>query len=213
VTQSRTSARRDGVGAKGEGRGSGGPGHLALSSGPVGRLPAARLRGAVVGRHRVGRRARATGTLHARHQPPRRAAQDVLAADRARPGRGLRPRRLRHRGPDRGRLRAGGPPPHGEASGRGGTAAVRRPAPGPALGQTSPRRAPDGAIAGPQTLEGPRPAGRRLDLEAAQERKLDYVCRKLRLRRGERLLDIGCGWGGLIVHAARRYGVDAVGIT
>jgi cyclopropane-fatty-acyl-phospholipid synthase len=51
------------------------------------------------------------------------------------------------------------------------------------------------------------------DLEAAQERKLDYVCRKLRLRRGERLLDIGCGWGGLIVHAARRYGVDAVGIT
>jgi cyclopropane-fatty-acyl-phospholipid synthase len=51
------------------------------------------------------------------------------------------------------------------------------------------------------------------DLDAAQERKLNYVCRKLRLRRGERLLDIGCGWGGLIVHAARRYGVDALGIT
>ncbi len=51
------------------------------------------------------------------------------------------------------------------------------------------------------------------DLDAAQERKLDYVCRKLRLRRGERLLDIGCGWGGLIIHAARRYGVDALGIT
>jgi len=50
-------------------------------------------------------------------------------------------------------------------------------------------------------------------LETAQERKLDYVCRKLRLRPGERLLDIGCGWGGLIVHAAARYGVSADGIT
>jgi cyclopropane-fatty-acyl-phospholipid synthase len=51
------------------------------------------------------------------------------------------------------------------------------------------------------------------ELDAAQERKLDYICRKLRLRRGERLLDIGCGWGGLVVHAARRYGVSALGIT
>jgi cyclopropane-fatty-acyl-phospholipid synthase len=50
-------------------------------------------------------------------------------------------------------------------------------------------------------------------LEAAQEQKFDYICRKLRLRAGERLLDIGCGWGGLIVHAARRYGVHATGIT
>jgi cyclopropane-fatty-acyl-phospholipid synthase len=51
------------------------------------------------------------------------------------------------------------------------------------------------------------------DLDSAQERKLDYICRKLRLRPGERLLDIGCGWGGLIIHAAHRYGVRALGIT
>jgi cyclopropane-fatty-acyl-phospholipid synthase len=51
------------------------------------------------------------------------------------------------------------------------------------------------------------------DLDTAQVRKLDYICRKLRLRPGERLLDIGCGWGGLIMHAAAQYGVEAVGIT
>lgn len=51
------------------------------------------------------------------------------------------------------------------------------------------------------------------DLDAAQERKLDYVCRKLRLRPGERFLDIGCGWGALIMHAAKTYGVSALGIT
>jgi cyclopropane-fatty-acyl-phospholipid synthase len=51
------------------------------------------------------------------------------------------------------------------------------------------------------------------DLDSAQERKLDYICRKLRLQRGERLLDIGCGWGGLIIHAAEKYGVSALGIT
>ncbi|MCX7671617.1 MAG: class I SAM-dependent methyltransferase, partial [Anaerolineae bacterium] len=51
------------------------------------------------------------------------------------------------------------------------------------------------------------------DLDTAQERKLDYICRKLRLKPGQRLLDIGCGWGGLVMHAAQRYGVNAVGIT
>ena len=51
------------------------------------------------------------------------------------------------------------------------------------------------------------------DLDAAQERKLEYICRKLRLRPGERLLDIGCGWGGLVLHAAKTRGAKALGIT
>lgn len=51
------------------------------------------------------------------------------------------------------------------------------------------------------------------DLDAAQENKLDYICRKLRLHPGERLLDIGCGWGGLINYAAARDRVQALGIT
>jgi cyclopropane-fatty-acyl-phospholipid synthase len=49
-------------------------------------------------------------------------------------------------------------------------------------------------------------------LEAAQRAKLEYLCRKLRLRRGDRLLDIGCGWGALILHAAEYHGAQAVGI-
>ncbi len=52
-----------------------------------------------------------------------------------------------------------------------------------------------------------------MSLEAAQEAKLDHICRKLALQPGETLLDIGCGWGGLILHAAKNYGVRAVGIT
>jgi cyclopropane-fatty-acyl-phospholipid synthase len=50
-------------------------------------------------------------------------------------------------------------------------------------------------------------------LEEAQRAKLDLVCRKLRLRPGERFLDVGCGWGALIMHAAQHYGVTALGIT
>jgi len=50
-------------------------------------------------------------------------------------------------------------------------------------------------------------------LDAAQDAKLDLVCRKLRLQRGERFLDVGCGWGALLIHAASHYGVKAVGIT
>ena len=50
-------------------------------------------------------------------------------------------------------------------------------------------------------------------LDAAQEAKLDLICRKLQLRPGLRLLDIGCGWGELLKFAAERYGVAGVGIT
>ncbi len=50
-------------------------------------------------------------------------------------------------------------------------------------------------------------------LDIAQEQKLDYICRKLRLRAGQRLLDIGCGWGALVIHAAKHFGVHSEGIT
>ena len=51
------------------------------------------------------------------------------------------------------------------------------------------------------------------DLETAQHDKLDHICRKLMLQPGERFLDIGCGWGALLIHAARHYGVQAHGVT
>jgi len=51
------------------------------------------------------------------------------------------------------------------------------------------------------------------DIGTAQCAKLDHICRKLRLSPGERFLDIGCGWGALVLHAAQRYGVTATGIT
>jgi cyclopropane-fatty-acyl-phospholipid synthase len=50
-------------------------------------------------------------------------------------------------------------------------------------------------------------------LDAAQTAKLHHLCRKLRLRPGDRLLDIGCGWGGLALFAAQEYGVRVVGVT
>jgi sphingolipid C9-methyltransferase len=50
-------------------------------------------------------------------------------------------------------------------------------------------------------------------LEEAQDNKLNLVCRKVQLQPGERLLDIGCGWGTLVRHAAEHYGADATGVT
>src|SRR5258708_24975472 len=51
------------------------------------------------------------------------------------------------------------------------------------------------------------------ELEDAQLAKLDMVCRKLQLQPGDRLLDVGCGWGALVMHAVEHYGVTALGIT
>src|SRR5215469_2923282 len=50
-------------------------------------------------------------------------------------------------------------------------------------------------------------------LEQAQFNKFDLVARKLALKPGMRLLDVGCGWGGMVMHAAREYGVQALGVT
>jgi cyclopropane-fatty-acyl-phospholipid synthase len=50
-------------------------------------------------------------------------------------------------------------------------------------------------------------------LEAAQLEKIDLICRKLDLKPGMKLLDVGCGWGTLILHAVKEYGVKAVGVT
>ena len=52
-----------------------------------------------------------------------------------------------------------------------------------------------------------------MTLAEAQVAKLDHICTKLRLAPGEKFLDIGCGWGALVMHAAAKYGVDATGIT
>lgn len=51
------------------------------------------------------------------------------------------------------------------------------------------------------------------DVETLQRQKLDRICQKLRLAPGERLLDIGCGFGGLLIHAAKHYGVSGIGVT
>ena len=56
-------------------------------------------------------------------------------------------------------------------------------------------------------------AGAEMTLAQAQQAKLDHICRKLMLREGERFLDVGAGWGALLLHAAEQYGVRGHGIT
>ncbi|HEX4591612.1 MAG TPA: class I SAM-dependent methyltransferase, partial [Gemmataceae bacterium] len=51
------------------------------------------------------------------------------------------------------------------------------------------------------------------DIETAEEQKLDHICKKLRLKPGDRVLDVGCGWGGLAQFAAERYGANVYGVT
>ena len=51
------------------------------------------------------------------------------------------------------------------------------------------------------------------NLDQAQEKKLDLICRKLDIQSGMKILDLGCGWGSFIKYAAERYGVKAVGVT
>src|SRR5205823_1916772 len=50
-------------------------------------------------------------------------------------------------------------------------------------------------------------------LDEAQNAKYELICRKLGLESGMRLLDVGCGWGSMVMHAAKHYGVRAVGVT
>jgi cyclopropane-fatty-acyl-phospholipid synthase len=52
-----------------------------------------------------------------------------------------------------------------------------------------------------------------MNLDAAQVAKMDYICRKLNLKKGERVLDIGCGWGALALHMAKYYGVSVRGFS
>ncbi|MDY0212976.1 MAG: cyclopropane-fatty-acyl-phospholipid synthase family protein [Desulfuromonadaceae bacterium] len=53
----------------------------------------------------------------------------------------------------------------------------------------------------------------RRNLEQAQSDKYEHICRKLRLKQGESLVDIGCGWGGMLIYAAKHYGISGVGCT
>ncbi len=71
-------------------------------------------------------------------------------------------------------------------------------------------------VLGPtMTYSCPRFSGEADTLESAQESKHDLICRKLGLpeRAGQRILDVGCGWGSLAIHAARHYGAQVVGVT
>jgi cyclopropane-fatty-acyl-phospholipid synthase len=95
----------------------------------------------------------------------------------------------------------------------GDEAGARAAAAAGAEAATDERVAAAASVAG-ASAEGTEPVGAAaVTLEQAQYAKLDLVCRKLGLREGQRLLDVGCGWGAMVLHAARHYGVRATGIT
>jgi cyclopropane-fatty-acyl-phospholipid synthase len=85
-------------------------------------------------------------------------------------------------------------------------------APGETWG-TLPRREEGDAAPRGDGATRPREERKIPTLERAQEAKRELVCRKLGLTEGERLLDVGCGWGSFVIHAATHHGVRAVGIT
>jgi cyclopropane-fatty-acyl-phospholipid synthase len=87
------------------------------------------------------------------------------------------------------------------------------PSPSPPLGPLSPSLAPPSTPLGPGSPPLAPPSPPALTLEQAQEAKRELICRKLALGEGERVLDVGCGWGSFVIHAAQRHGVRAVGIT
>ncbi len=180
--------------------------------------------------------------VHVSAQASWRTARAALAAFAADDGRGLRLRRCRHRGrhprrlparrapdldaPERSRadpacrrdlrpaVRA--PPAHRTRSRprSAGGACRSSVTAGPSPTTTTSRMSSSRSTSTAQwSTPAPTSTRRDDDLDSAQERKLEYLCRKLRLRPGERLLDIGCGWGALVMHAAEHYGVEAVGIT
>ena len=110
------------------------------------------------------------------------------------------PRRLAAAGPSA--IRAGRRP-LSEARLRGRLHSLgARPARDPATTTTSPMRSTGSSSARRWSTRAPTSHVRGRSLETAQERKLELICRKLHLAPGERLLDVGCGWGSLVIHAA-----------
>ena len=106
-------------------------------------------------------------------------------------------------------------PRGGPARACGGACATRcRATPGPSATTTT---CPIGSTSGSSGRRWPTRARSTptsdATLEEAQEEKVDLVCRKLDLQPGQRLLDVGCGWGTMVLHAARHYGVQVIGVT
>ncbi len=137
------------------------------------------------------------------------ASASSRRAPRARSARGRR----RARSPGRGVLRRPPVPEFEAAPARAGCTRCAATGPRSAITTTSPTPSTGCCSARAWSTRARTSPSRGDSLEAAQERKLELICRKLRLAPGERLLDIGCGWGSLVLHAAAHYGVRGVGVT